>query len=94
MTKTKIRKKLDRLFSGGHKQRSAKKRLKMSNKLLALLEQEELKYQGKLTIQQNDTDTEKFKRKLKQIELYLGKGNDYREKLISEIELGTKTTRD
>jgi hypothetical protein len=90
MTKKKIRMKLDQLFGGGHEQRSVKKRLKMTNKLLALLELEELKYQGKLTTQQNDADTEKFKRKLKLIELYLGKGNAYREKLNSEIKLDTK----
>ena len=92
MTKKQIRKKLDKLFRGGHEQRSAKKRLKMTNKLLALLEQEELKYQDKLTIQQNDTDTEKFNRKLELIGLYLGKGNAYREKLISEIGLDAKST--
>jgi hypothetical protein len=86
MTKKKIRKKLDKLIGGGHEQRSAKKRLKMTSKLLGLLEQEELKYKDKLTIQANDTDTEKFNRKLKLIYLYLEKGKAYRENLISEIE--------
>ena len=90
MTKTKIRKKLDKLIGGGHEQRSAKNNLKMTNKLLALLKQEELKYQNKLTTRQNDADTDKFNRKLKLIELYLGKGNAYREKLNSEIKLDTK----
>ncbi len=86
MTKNKIRKKLDKLIGGDHEQRSARKRLEMINKLLALLEQEESKYQGKLATPQKDTDTEKLNRKLKLIELYLGKGNAYRENLIAETE--------
>lgn len=90
MAKKKIRKKLDKLIGGGHKKRSAKKRLKMTNKLLKLLKQEELKYQGKLTSQQNDTDIEKFNHKLMLISLYLNKGEAYREKLISEIALDTR----
>ncbi len=87
MAKKKIRKKLDKLIGGGHEHRSARKRLKKTNKLLELLEQEKLKYQGRLAVQQNDTDTEKYNRKLNLIKLYLAKGNTYRETLISKIAL-------
>ena len=42
-----------------------------------------------MAIQQNDTDTDKYNRKLKLINLYLAKGNAYRETLISEIALNS-----
>ncbi len=89
MAKKEIRKKLDKLIGGSHEHRSARKRLKKTDKLLELLEQEKLKYVGRLAIQQNDTDTEKCNRKLKLINLYLAKGNTYRETLVSEIALNS-----
>ena len=89
MAKNKIRKKLDKLIGGGHEHKSARKKLKKANKLLELLEQEKLKYLDRLAIQQNDTDTDKYNRKLKLINLYLAKGNAYRETLISEIALNS-----
>ncbi|MCP4008103.1 MAG: hypothetical protein GY726_01160 [Proteobacteria bacterium] len=89
MAKKKLRKKLDKLIGESHEQGSIRKRVKKTDKLLELLEQEKLKYQGRLAVQQNDTDTEKYNRKLNLINLYLAKGNTYRETLISEITLNS-----